>query len=77
MTLLDPTRILIADDGADVVKAQDASVVIHDPDTGEPGYLSLWQQNLVGFRATRLLNWKAAPGSVAWMSGIDYPVSGS
>ena len=71
MVLFDPGRILLADDGAEIDAARSATLNVGvPPDDVEP--VSLWQQGLVAFIARRRIGWLPAPGSVGYVSGIDY-----
>jgi HK97 family phage major capsid protein len=72
VALLDPSRILLADEGASVDLSTEASLKIGEDSNGDPIVVSLWQQNLVGFRAERYLNWLAAPGAVAYLSDVNW-----
>jgi HK97 family phage major capsid protein len=75
VALLDPTRVLLADEGAGVDVSQEATLNIGEDSNGDPITLSLWQQNLVGFRTERHLNWLAAPGAVQYLTGVNWGVA--
>ena len=77
---LQPEYILLADDGGvsiDVsreatLQMNDAPVNPTDPATTV--WTSLWQDNLVGLRAERFINWKrATSSSVYYLTGAVYP----
>lgn len=58
--IMDPTSVLLADDGGvDIDMSTEASVQMSDtPSAGATSLVSLWQNNLVGLRAERFINWK-------------------
>lgn len=74
MILIDPGMILLADEGADIDVASEASIQVSatpdDPTTDSTVLVSLWQRNLTGFLALRRVGWQAAPGSVAYAEGL-------
>ena len=76
LVLLDPSRILLADEGADVELAQHADLEVSstpaNPTVAATVMVSLWQRGLVGFLGTRRVGWLAAPGAVAYVNGVDY-----
>jgi HK97 family phage major capsid protein len=71
--LVDASNIYFATDGGVEVSMSDqASVEMDDAPIGG-GLVSLWQNNLVGFRVEQRLNWKARrSGSVARITGAQY-----
>ena len=67
LILLDPPVLAVADDGLEFDITDQAMVEMNDaaaPATAATLYTSLWQDNLVGIRVERFVNWKAAAGSV-------------
>lgn len=70
--------ILLADDGAvEVDVSTEASLQVDDapdsPYTSNTVSVSLWQNNLVGIRCERFINWtKARSGSVQYITGGNY-----
>lgn len=60
IVLLDPSQILLADDGGvSIDMSTEASLQMSDsPATGAQSLVSLWQSNLIGLRAERFINWK-------------------
>lgn len=69
------TEILLADDGQVVIDvSREASLMMDDaPTTPGTGFTSLWQQNLVGIRAERFINWTTRrPDAVVYITGADY-----
>jgi hypothetical protein len=66
IALINPNRILLADDGIRMERSTVATIEV------EEGFISLFQQNLVALLAERPLNWKALPGSVAYIDGVTY-----
>jgi len=71
MVLIDPARVLVADEGVTVDATTQAAVRVTNG-SGPAEMISLWQLNLTGFLATRRVGWKAATGAVAYVSGINY-----
>ncbi|MCY1359018.1 Phage capsid family protein [compost metagenome] len=72
VALIDPAGILLADEGVDIVHSTISTIQISDGQGGAQ-YLSFWQNNLAGALAERFLNWEVArPGSVAWLSGVQW-----
>jgi HK97 family phage major capsid protein/HK97 family phage prohead protease len=75
LVLLDGPSILYADDGGVTVDvSREASVQMETaPPTPATYLVSLWQQNYVGLRAERFVNWKRArTGSVQLVTGASY-----
>ncbi len=76
--LAKPSEILLADDGQVMLDASRvASVQMNDapdnPATATTVMVSLWQNNLVGVRAERYINWaKRRSGAVQYISGANY-----
>src|SRR5499427_5704257 len=72
--LIQPTTVLYADDGGVTIDASvEASVqidtVLDSPPVATTILTSLWQNNLVGLRAERYINWKRARNAgVQWTS---------
>jgi hypothetical protein len=78
VVLLDPQAVLVADDAQlEMATTRQASVQMDDAPTDPPGaaavMTSLWQNNLVGLRAERYVNWKRGRESaVHVVTGADY-----
>lgn len=75
VVLLDPSEICVADDGDTKLDVTtEATVQMNsEPETGATEQVSLWQCNLVGLRAERMVNWKRRhPGMVASLTGVSY-----
>ena len=78
IALIDPRQILLADDGQmDLSVSRQASVQMNttpdDPATASTVLTSLWQNNLVGIRVERQINWKRGRDSaVQYVSGTAY-----
>jgi HK97 family phage major capsid protein len=76
----DPSYILIADEGGvSIDVSREASVQMDsapmDPADATTVYVSLWQNNLIGLRAERYINWnRAVLTAVKYISGTAYPV---
>jgi Phage capsid family len=70
---LDPAGVFVADDGIDISISREASVQMNDapdaPATATTVQVSLWQQNLRGFRVERFVNWAATTGAVKYLAG--------
>jgi len=75
---LQPSTVLIADDGGvSVDVSREASVQMDSAPAGPPDattvLVSLWQNNLVGLRAERFINWKRGRDeAVKFVSGASY-----
>jgi HK97 family phage major capsid protein len=74
-------RILLADDGGVTIDvSREASIQMDDApvspaDPATTVWSSLWQDNLVGLRAERFINWKKANATaVYYLTGAVYPV---
>jgi HK97 family phage major capsid protein len=74
ITLIDPGMVLVADEGGfDVSISQEASVQMDsaptDPAVAGTVFAPFFQQNLIGIRCTRWINWeRAAAGAVVYMT---------
>lgn len=75
---LNAREILLADDGqVEVDISTEASIQTDSapdsPQTASTVLVSLWQQNLVGIKCTRMINWtKARSTSAAYITGGNY-----
>lgn len=78
IALVDPTAIMAADIATEIAKSEHASLQMDDaPDASEDGMVSLWQCNLVAFKAEVFTNWQVQhEGSVAVITGADYAGEG-
>ena len=77
LILVNSEDILLADDGGVALDvSREASVQMNSaPVAGATALLSLWQNNLIGLRAERYINWlRRRPASVAYISGANYAV---
>jgi HK97 family phage major capsid protein len=78
MVLVKQSEILLADEGGVTIDvSREASIQMNStpdsPTTASTVLTSLWQQNLVGIRAERLITWKKRrPEAVAYISGARY-----
>jgi len=75
IVLMDPSEILMADDGAVTVDmSREASLQMSDsPSAGAQQLVSLWQNNMVGLRAERYINWqRRRNAAVGLISGVAY-----
>lgn len=75
IVLVNQSEILLADDGGVTLDAsREASLQMNDsPTNGASTLVSLWQNNMVGLRAERFINWKRRrPQAVAFISGANY-----
>jgi hypothetical protein len=79
---LQPSEIQLADEGGFMIDvSREASLEMSSAPTGDgvtptaasAGLVSLWQENMVGFRCERILNWrKRRPTSVAYLTGVAW-----
>jgi HK97 family phage major capsid protein/HK97 family phage prohead protease len=70
-----PAGILYADEGGvQIDVSREASVMMDSaPVPGTTPFTSLWQNNLIGLRAERMINWnRARPNSVYYLTGAVY-----
>jgi HK97 family phage major capsid protein len=70
-----PQGILYADEGGvQIDVSREASVMMDSaPVAGTTAFTSLWQNNLIGLRAERMINWnRARPNSVYYLTGATY-----
>lgn len=60
VVLVDPTNIMVADDGGvQIDMSTEASLQMDDsPSAGAQSMVSLWQSNMIGLRAERFINWR-------------------
>lgn len=75
IALIDQSEVLLADDGdISIDMSQEASVEMNDsPTGGATSLVSLWQNNLLGLRAERYINWsKRRSAAVAWINDTNY-----
>lgn len=74
MGLVQPSRVMLADDGIDLEIAKDTSLTVTRDVDGVPvsGELSCFQMNLLALKITRRINFLAADDAVAVITGGDY-----
>ncbi len=75
ITLLDASQIALADDGESELSVTTQATVQMEtaPETGSTAQVSLWQNNLVGLRVERTVNWRRRhPNVVASLTGVTY-----
>jgi len=75
ITLLKADEIFLADDGQVMIDVSgEATVEMEDSPTGDTTkFVSLWQNNLVGVRAERFINWQLRrAGAVHYITGAAY-----
>jgi HK97 family phage major capsid protein/HK97 family phage prohead protease len=75
IALIDQSEVLLADDGdISIDMSQEASVEMNDaPSGGATSLVSLWQNNLLGLRAERYINWsRRRSTAVAWINDTNY-----
>lgn len=73
------SEILLADDGQTLLDvSREASLQMDSaPADGPQELVSLWQNNLVGIRAERFINWsKRRPGAVQYIDSANYGAAG-
>jgi hypothetical protein len=79
---LQPNEIQLADEGGFMIDvSREASLEMSSAPTGDgvtptaasAGLVSLWQENMVGFRCERILNWrKPRSTAVAYLTGVAW-----
>lgn len=75
IALVDQSEVLLADDGGiSIDMSQEASVEMNDaPTGGATSLVSLWQNNLLGLRAERYINWaRRRATAVGWINDTNY-----
>lgn len=75
IVLANASDILLADEGGiNVDVSREASLQMDDdPETGAQSLVSLWQNNLIGLRAERMINWhKRRAAAVQVLTGVTY-----
>jgi HK97 family phage major capsid protein/HK97 family phage prohead protease len=75
VVLMDPSEIMLADDGGvSIDMSTEASVEMDSaPTGGATSLVSLWQNNLVGLRAERFINWrKRRDTAVAIINNVNW-----
>jgi hypothetical protein len=77
VVILDPSALLVADDGdIDVTIAQHASVEMDtaptSPVTSGTVMVNLWQAGLVGLKIDRFVNWKMARANAVLYTNVAY-----
>jgi HK97 family phage major capsid protein len=78
VALVNASDIYIGDEGGiDLSMSTEASLQMDDnpdnPTTATTVLVSLWQRNLVGFRAERTINWaRRRPSAVAYLTGVNW-----
>jgi HK97 family phage major capsid protein/HK97 family phage prohead protease len=75
---LQPAMILYADDGGVTIDASREASLQMDSAPASPAdattvLVSLWQNNCVGLRAERFVNWKRVGASVKYLTAAAYP----
>jgi len=80
VALVNANDIYLADEGGiELAMSTEASLQMDNapdnPTTATTVLVSLWQRNLVGFRAERTINWaRRRPSAVAYLSGVEWGV---
>jgi HK97 family phage major capsid protein len=74
ITLVDAAEILLAEGGIELDASEEATLQMDtNPATGAANMISLYQSNLSGLMAMRLIRWKLRrPGAAAYVSGVTY-----
>lgn len=74
MGLVQPSRVMLADDGIDLDIAKDTSLTVTRDVDGVPvsGELSCFQMNLLALKITRRIDFLAPDDSVAYITGGTY-----
>ncbi|MFK3846542.1 phage major capsid protein [Stenotrophomonas sp. NPDC078853] len=78
VALIDPTGIAAADEGLDVERSNQASLLMSDDPEGDaPEMVSLFQNNLTALKSSIFSNWRVErPGSVGVLINANYPAGG-
>jgi hypothetical protein len=75
LILVDAGRIAFAGGDTEVSTSREGNIQMNDapdsPVTASTTLVSLWQQNLVAFKALQYANWSAASGAVAYLTGLS------
>ena len=70
---IDGAGVYVADGGIEIDISSEASLQMNDapdaPVTASTVLVSLFQQNLRGFRVERFVNWQAVTGAVKYLAG--------
>jgi HK97 family phage major capsid protein len=77
IVLLDPSLILLADDGVETAVSRQGTLVMNtspdDPDTASTVAVNLWTRNLVACKIERYIRWeRARDGAAVYISGAAY-----
>lgn len=78
MALVNASDIYLGDEGGvDLSMSTEASLQMDNapdnPTTASTVLVSLWQRNLVGFRAERAINWaRRRTSAVAYLTGVNW-----
>ena len=73
VALIDPRKILLSDQGITFDKSDQALVQVGTDSSGDPQYLSLWQNNCSAIKIVRGLNWQVGqPGCATYLSGVKW-----
>lgn len=78
IALVDAAEVLVADEnGAEIDMSGQATLEMNStpdsPVTASTVQISMWQNNLMAWRVTRAINWKARrPGAAALLTGVSY-----
>lgn len=74
ITLLAAPEIMLADDGEVMIDVStEAAVAMDTAPSGATSLTSLWQNNLIGIRAERMMHWLARhSGAVQLIGGVTY-----
>lgn len=68
LVLIDPSGILLADDGVLMDLSEQSTLTMEGDEV-----VSLWSENLAAIKATRIVNWLTSrDGSVAYITGADW-----
>jgi hypothetical protein len=76
IAIVDPSRILLGDDGVMLDTSDETSLTFQNG-SGASTQVSMFQTNSVALLAERFVNWEAMPGAVSWISHADYDGLGS
>ncbi|MCY1297332.1 hypothetical protein D9M70_467680 [compost metagenome] len=73
LALIDPTGIAYGAEGISFESAEHATLAMSDTPESDPVLVSLWQQNLVGYKSIVASNWEVQrDGSVALLTDVAW-----
>jgi len=71
--LMDARGVFVADAGVEITISEEGTMQVVDNPASPAGptttWTSFWQDNLVGYRIERFVNWQAVPNAVKYLAG--------